>query len=51
MSSVRASKKTSRSGSMEDEEEKYSTTTDEKPRTIGGKIINRLENGELRDSS
>jgi hypothetical protein len=50
MSSKLASKKTSRSGSMEDEEEKYSSTTDEKPRTAGGKIVNRLEGKEQRDS-
>jgi len=50
MSSRLTSKRGSRTGSMEDEEPKTSRT-EEKPRTQGGKIINRLDKGEERDSN
>ena len=46
-----ASKKGSRAGSMEDEEEKSITTELAQPKTDGGKIINKLDKGELRDSN
>lgn len=49
MSSRMASKRGSRSGSMEDEEQKEVSV--ETARTTGGKIINRLEKGEERDSN
>lgn len=48
MSSRMTSKRGSRSGSMEDEEHKEASI--ESVRTNGGKIINRLETGEERDS-
>lgn len=51
MSSRLQSKKGSRSGSMDDEEEKDSAAGAEKPRTEGGKIVNRLVSGETRDSN
>lgn len=50
MSSRLQSKKASRSGSMDDEEEKDTATGDE-PRTNGGKVVNRLPGGEARDSN
>ena len=49
MSSRMTSKRGSRSGSMEDEEQKEVSA--ESVRTAGGKIINRLESGEQRDSN
>jgi len=36
---------------MDDEEEKDSAARDEKPRTNGGKVVNRLTGGETRDSN
>lgn len=51
MSSRLQSKKGSRSGSMDDEEEKESAARDEKARTDGGKVVNRLKTGEAADSN
>jgi hypothetical protein len=50
MSSRRTSKRGSRSGSMEEEDHKEASER-ESVRTNGGKIINRLETGENRDSN
>ena len=49
MSSRIASRRDSRAGSMEGVEE--SKSVDLKPRTQGGKIINKLEKGEAQDSN
>ena len=49
MSSRMTSKKGSRAGSMEDEEVKDNSPN--KVRTAGGKIINRIEKNEQRDSN
>ena len=49
MSSRMTSRRDSRAGSMEGVEE--SKTVELKPRTSGGKIINRLEKGENKDSN
>lgn len=51
MSSRLQSKKGSRSGSMDDEEEKDSAAKAEQARTNGGKVVNRLPSGETRDSN
>jgi len=51
MSSRMASKKGSRTGSMEDQEEHKSILEDIKPKTEGGKVINKLDKGEQRDSN
>lgn len=50
MSSRIASKRGSRAGSMDDEEAKEASV-DLLPRSKNGKIINRLEKGEERDSN
>lgn len=52
MSSRLTSRKASRQGSMEDDEElKTSTMSEQTPRTKGGKIINKLDKNEVRDSN
>lgn len=52
MSSRLTSKRGSRSGSMEDiEESKSQSIVLEKPRTKGGKVINKLEKSDQRDSN
>lgn len=55
MSSRLTSRKASRRGSMEDDEEESKATASEasssKPRTKGGKVINKLEKTEQRDSN
>ena len=51
MSSRLTSRKASRAGSMEDEEGKDNASSTRSVRTAGGKIINRLEKNDLRDSN